>query len=54
MQILTSAADINAEFLRLIEECASCQIAVAWASTGFDAFVGETTAARRNEENWHD
>lgn len=38
MRLLTTAADINAEMLRLIESCSSCEIAVAWASTGFKAF----------------
>lgn len=38
MRLLTTAANINTELLRLIEDCSSCQIAVAWASTGFHAF----------------
>lgn len=38
MRILTTAAEINHELMRLIEECSSCQIAVAWASVGFGFF----------------
>ena len=37
MKILTSTTEINNEILRLIEECSTCQIAVAWASSGFRA-----------------
>mgnify|MGYP005851135515 CR=1 FL=1 len=29
MKLLTTAAKFNAELIRLIEECSSCQIAVA-------------------------
>jgi HKD family nuclease len=38
MRVLTTAAEINEELMRLIEECSSCQMAVAWASVGFKAF----------------
>jgi hypothetical protein len=38
MRILTTASGINNELVRLIRECSSCQIAVAWASVGFEAF----------------
>lgn len=38
MKLLTTAAEINNELVRLIEECSSCQVAVAWASVGFKAF----------------
>ncbi len=37
MKILANAPEINQEFTRLIRKCSSCQIAVAWASVGFDA-----------------
>lgn len=38
MRLLRMAAEIKDELMRLVEECSSCQIAVAWASSGFDAF----------------
>jgi HKD family nuclease len=38
MRVLSTAAAINGELVRLIGECSSCQVAVAWASVGFDAF----------------
>lgn len=38
MRVLTSAAEINGELIRLIRQCSSCQVAVAWASVGFKAF----------------
>jgi hypothetical protein len=38
MRLLTTAAEINAELMRLLRACSSCQIAVAWASVGFKAF----------------
>ncbi len=38
MKILTSPCQINKEITRLLTECSSCQIAVAWASTGFKFF----------------
>ncbi|MBA4190807.1 MAG: hypothetical protein C0467_22705 [Planctomycetaceae bacterium] len=38
MKLLTCAAAIEAELTRLIGECRSCQVAVAWASVGFEAF----------------
>lgn len=38
MRMLRTAAEINDELIRLIEACSSCQVAVAWASIGFDAF----------------
>lgn len=38
MKLLTTAAEINHELTRLIRECSSCQVAVAWATIGFDAF----------------
>ena len=38
MKILTAAHEINKEITRLLTECTSCQIAVAWASTGFKFF----------------
>ncbi len=37
MKVLTTTAEINSELVRLIEECATCQVAVAWASIGFKA-----------------
>lgn len=38
MRPLITTAQINAELRRLLRDCISCQIAVAWAGTGFDAF----------------
>ena len=38
MKVLTTAGEINAELIRLIRGCASCRLAVAWASVGFEAF----------------
>ena len=38
MRVLTSAAQVNKEIIRLIRECTSCQVAVAWGSVGFEAF----------------
>ena len=38
MKVLTTTAQVNKEISRLIRGCASCQLAVAWASVGFDAF----------------
>jgi HKD family nuclease len=38
MQILASATAIDSELNRLISACSSCQIAVAWASAGFESF----------------
>ena len=38
MKILTTAFEINKEITRLLTECSSCQIAVAWATTGFKFF----------------
>jgi HKD family nuclease len=38
MKVLTTCGKIDQELRRLIEECSSCQIAVAWASIGFAAF----------------
>lgn len=38
MRILATAAEISQELTRLIRDCSSCQIAVAWASIGFEAF----------------
>lgn len=38
MKILTTAYKINKEITRLITECSSCQIAVAWATIGFKVF----------------
>jgi HKD family nuclease len=38
MKILATAQQINNELVRLIEECSACQVAVAWASVGFEAF----------------
>jgi HKD family nuclease len=38
MKVLTTAGEINSELIRLIKECASCRVAVAWASVGFEAF----------------
>lgn len=49
MKVLTTAAEINAELLRLIEDCSSCLVAVAWASTGFDAFELLTANASKIE-----
>lgn len=37
MKILTNTTEIHCEIVRLIEECTSCHIAVAWASSGFKA-----------------
>lgn len=44
MRLLTSAAEIDDEFRRLLGECDSCQIAVAWATAGhaaFDSMIAE-------------
>src|SRR2546427_5305823 len=38
MKVLTTTAQMSCELVRLIEECVSCQVAVAWASVGFKAF----------------
>jgi HKD family nuclease len=38
MNVLTNAREVGKRLVRLIERCASCQLAVAWASVGFDAF----------------
>jgi HKD family nuclease len=38
MKILATATDLNRELMRLLRECDSCQVAVAWASVGFKAF----------------
>ena len=38
MKLLTTTAQISQELLRLIKECSSCKIGVAWASIGFKAF----------------
>ncbi|MCI0541092.1 MAG: phospholipase D family protein [Verrucomicrobiales bacterium] len=38
MKVLTKTAEMSRELVRLIEECSSCQVAVAWASIGFTAF----------------
>jgi HKD family nuclease len=38
MKVLATAGEISTELNRLIRTCSSCRIAVAWASTGFDAF----------------
>lgn len=38
MKILTTAYEVNKEIIRLLTECSSCQIAVAWATTGFKIF----------------
>ena len=38
MKLLSSSAEINRELLRLIEECSTCRLAVAWASVGFPTF----------------
>ena len=38
MRVLTTAAEVNAELIRLLRACSSCQVAVAWASVGFKAF----------------
>lgn len=38
MRILAIASEINQELIRLIEQCSTCQLAVAWASVGFPAF----------------
>jgi len=38
MKVLTTAAEISGELVRLIHECSSCQMAIAWASVGFEAF----------------
>lgn len=38
MKLVTTAAEINHELTRLLRECSSCQVAVAWATVGFDAF----------------
>lgn len=37
MKVLTSSTEVNREVLRLLKECASFQVAVAWASANFDA-----------------
>jgi HKD family nuclease len=38
MRVLAKAVEINMELTRLITECSSCRLAVAWASVGFEAF----------------
>jgi HKD family nuclease len=38
MKILKSSLAVNDEIARLLQECDSCQIAVAWASPNFDCF----------------
>jgi HKD family nuclease len=38
MKMITTPNEINDELIRLIGECSSCQVAVAWASIGFEAF----------------
>jgi hypothetical protein len=38
MRVLTTTDEINGELLRLIRQCSSCHVAVAWASVGFRAF----------------
>lgn len=38
MKLLTTTADLNKELARLLRECSTCRIAVAWASVGFGAF----------------
>jgi HKD family nuclease len=39
MKVLTTSSDISRELVRLIEDCDSCQAAVAWASIGFEAYA---------------
>jgi len=39
MKLLTTTDAINKELKRLLRECVKCQIAVAWASVGFEAFA---------------
>lgn len=38
MRVLTRAADVSEELIRLLRVCSSCQVAVAWASVDFKAF----------------
>lgn len=38
MRVLATTAQVNTEIRRLIHECSSCRVAVAWASIGFPAF----------------
>lgn len=38
MKLLTTASQVNHQLTRLLRECSSCQVAVAWATVGFDAF----------------
>lgn len=38
MRILKTASEVNNELVHLVEECSACQVAVAWASVGFEAF----------------
>jgi HKD family nuclease len=38
MRVIATATEINQELSRLIRDCSSCQVAVAWASIGFGAF----------------
>jgi HKD family nuclease len=38
MKILTTASKISTELQRLLSECQSCEISVAWASIGFPLF----------------
>jgi HKD family nuclease len=47
MKLLTTAAGINEELLRLIKVCSSCYIAVAWASVGFPVFDLLKTVKRK-------
>jgi HKD family nuclease len=38
MKLLATTTQINQALIRLLNECTSCQVAVAWASIGFAAF----------------
>ena len=38
MKLVTTALEIKSVLIHLIEECSSCQIAVAWASADFEVF----------------
>jgi HKD family nuclease len=47
MKILKSANEIDLQFRRLIDECESCRIAVAWATVDFEA--AEQLAANKSK-----
>jgi HKD family nuclease len=50
MRVLTTAAEVNAELMRLLRDCSWCQVAVAWASVGFKAFDLLANSAKKTEK----